>query len=323
MSRVTVTIFLLLLSSPAPAQQGNPVVGYLGAESPETYASRIAAFRRGLGEMNYVEGRNVTIEFRWAQGDNSRLPALAADLVQQGVSVLVATGSAPGSLAASKATTAIPVVFEMGLDPVALGLVKTMNRPGGNVTGITSMNAQVSSKRLQLLKEMVPSGKSFALLVNPTNPKNAEAAISDAQAAARASRIELHVMRASTEHELVQVFRDLSRQGVSGLVLANDPFFVHRHKEVAALALRDAIPAVHQAQEFVNAGGLISYGANPAESHRVAGIYAGRILKGEKPADLPVQQVAKMELYVNLKTARALGLTVPQSVLFRAESVIE
>jgi len=299
-----------------------PVIGYLGAESPETYASRVAAFRGGLAEMGYVEGRNVAIEFRWARGDNARLPVLATELVQQRVNVLVATGSAPGSLAAKNATSTIPVVFEMGLDPVDIGLVRTMNRPGGNVTGVTSLNAQMSSKRLQVLNDVVRA-TSYAVLVNPTNPRNAEAAKSDVQAAARGGGFDTHVVQAASEQELAEAFKDLARRRVGGLVIANDSYFVHRSRELAALSLRDRVPAVHQSRDFVAAGGLMSYGADPADSHRVAGLYAGRILKGEKPGDLPVQQSAKLQLFVNLKTAKALGLTVPQSVLLRADGVID
>ena len=324
----TVTHFAALLlavvaSSTAWGQQHTmPVIGYLGAESPETYASRVAAFRGGLAEMGYVEGRNVAIEFRWAQGDNARLLALANDLVKQRVNVLVATGSAPGSLAAKNATSTIPVVFEMGLDPVGIGLVQSMNRPGGNVTGITSLNAQVTSKRLQVLNDIVRA-KSYALLVNPTNPRNAEASKSDVQTVARAAGIDVQVVGAANEQQMAAAFKDLARRRVDGLVIANDPYFVHRSRELAALSLRDGIPAVHQSRDFVAAGGLMSYGADPADSHRVAGLYAGRILKGEKPGDLPVQQSAKLQLFVNLKTAKALGLTVPQSVLLRADGVID
>lgn len=322
MKAIAFFLLFLGLNGAALAQPAPPVIGYLGAESAETFASRVAAFRKGLAETGFIEGRNVSINYRWAEGDNSRLPELAAQLVRQGVSVLVAPGSAPASLAAKKATSTIPVVFEMGLDPVAIGLVETMNRPGGNVTGITSLNAQLASKRLALLREMVPSGRVFALLVNPTNARNAETAIADTQAVARASALTLIVVKATNEPELAQAFRHLAGQRAAGLVIANDPFFVHRSKELAALALRDAIPTVHQSPDFVAAGGLLSYGANPADSHRVAGLYAGRILKGEKPADLPVQQIANLELFVNLKTARALGLAVPPSVRLRAAGTV-
>jgi putative tryptophan/tyrosine transport system substrate-binding protein len=305
------------------AQQAVPVIGYLGAESPEAFASRIAAFKQGLGEMNYAEGRNVTIEYRWAYGDNSRLPELAAELVRSRVSVLVAPGSAPAALAAKKATSSIPIVFEVGVDPAASGLVRTMNRPGGNATGVTSQNTQVGPKRLQLLSELVPGAKNFALLVNPTNPKHAEAMTDNVQVSAHAQRLQLQIVSAATEQDLAVVFENLGRQHIGGLVIANDTFFVHRSREMAALALRARIPAIHQSRDFVAAGGLISYGGKVAESHRLAGVYAGRILHGEKPANLPVQQVNQLELFVNLGTAKALGITVPQAVLLRADGVIE
>jgi putative ABC transport system substrate-binding protein len=321
--RFAALICALALALPVFAQQGVPVIGYLGAESPDAIASRIAAFKQGLGEMNFAEGRNVTIEYRWAYGDNSRLPELAAELVRQRVSVLVAAGSAASAVAAKKATSTIPIVFEVGIDPAASGLVRTMNRPGGNATGVTSLNTQVGPKRLQLLSELVPGAKSFALLVNPTNPKNAEAMTDDLQVSAHAHRVQLQIVRASSEQDLAVAFENLARQHVGGLVISNDTYFVHRYKELATLALRHRIPAIHQSREFVAAGGLISYGGKVGESHRLAGVYTGRILQGEKPANLPVQQVSVLELFVNLRTAQALGLTVPQSMLLRADGVIE
>ena len=299
------------------------MIGYLGAESPEAFASRLTAFRQGLGEMNFAEGRNVAIEYRWAHGDNARLPELAAELVRLRVSVLVAPGSAPAALAAKKATSTIPIVFEVGIDPAASGLVRTMNRPGGNATGVTSLNTQVGPKRLQLLSELVPGAKTFALLVNPTNPKNFEAMTDDLQVSAHAQRLQLQIVQAATEQDLAVVFENLARQHIGGLVISNDTYFVHRNEELATLALRNRIPAIHQSREFVAAGGLISYGGKVAESHRLAGVYTGRILQGEKPANLPVQQVNLLELFVNLRTAKALGLTVPQSMLLRADGVIE
>lgn len=307
----------------AAIAQPAPVIGYLGPESPELFASRLAAFKRGLAETNYAEARNVNIEYRWAYGDNARLPALAAELVARKVSVLVATGSAAGALAAKRASSTIPIVFEVGVDPVASGLVHSMNRPGGNATGVTSLNTGLGPKRLQLLRELVPGMKSFALLVNPTNPSNAEAMIDDLQVAAHAQRLQFRIVRAATESDLTVVFENLARERVDALVLANDTFFVHRSKEIAALALRHRIPAIHQPPEFVAAGGLVSYAGSFQESHRLAGIYTGRVLRGDKPADLPVQQVNKMELFVNAKTARALGLTVPRSIISRADRVIE
>ena len=317
-----VPLFALALATSAFAQR-TAVIGYLGPESPERFASRLAAFKRGLAETNYAEGRNVTIEYRWAGGDNSRLPELAADLVARKVNVLVAPGSAAGALAAAKATSTIPVVFEVGIDPVEAGLVHSMSRPGGNATGVTSLNTGLGPKRLQLLRELVPGLASLALLVNPTNPRNAEQMTDDLQVAAHAQRLQFHIVRAASESDLAVVFENLASQRVGGLVLANDTFFVNRAKEIAALALKHKIPAIHQPAEFVAAGGLVSYGGSYEESHRLAGIYTGRILRGDKPANLPVQQVSKMELSVNLKTAKALGVTVPQSVLSRADRVIK
>jgi len=314
---------LLAVWACAFAQQPGPVIGYLGAESPDRFATRLAAFRHGLAEMNYAEGRNVAIEYRWANGDSSRLPELAADLVRIKVAVLVAPGSANAALAAKKATSTIPIVFEVGVDPVASGLVHSMNRPGGNATGVTSLNAEMGPKRLQLLREMAPAATSFALLVNPTNPRNAEALIDDLQVAAHAQRLQFQIVRAATEQDIALVLENLARQRVGGLIIANDTFFVNRGKELGALTLRNRLPAIHQPPEFVAAGGLISYAGSIEESHRLAGVYAGRILRGERPTDLPVQRVSKMQLYVNATTAKTLGLTVPQSILLRADGVIE
>lgn len=320
---VTVTIFLGLLAQFALAQQTLPVIGYLGAESPERFASRVAAFKRGLAEMNYTEGRNVAIEYRWANGDNARLSELAADLVRQQVSVLVAPGSAPAASAAKNATSKIPIVFAVGNDPVASGLVRNMNHPGGNATGVASLNTELGPKRLQLLRELAPQATSFALLVNPTNPKNAEAMLDDLQVAAHAQRLKLDVVSAASEQDLAIVFENLGRQRIGGLVIANDTFFVNRGREMAALALRNRVAAIHMTPEFVVAGGLISYAGSFEESHRMAGVYAARILRGEKPANLAVQQMSQMQLFINLRTAKALGLTVPQSMLVRADGVIE
>ncbi len=305
------------------SQPALPVIGYLGAESAERFASRLNAFRQGLAESGLAEGRNVAIEYRWAEGQNARLPGLAADLVRHRVAVIAAPGSVAAALAAKAASSTVPVVFEIGADPVAVGLVANLNRPGANVTGVTSLNAEVGPKRLQLLHELIPAARSFALLVNPTNPKNAEATTRDMQAAARARALQLHVLHASSEAHFSEAFAELARLRAGGLVIANETFFANRNKELAALALRHAVPAAHQSREFAAAGGLMSYGGNVAESHRLAGYYAGRVLKGEKPAELPVQQVKKVELSINLKTARLLGLTVPQTLLVRADSVIE
>jgi putative ABC transport system substrate-binding protein len=306
---------------PARAQQ-LPVVGYLGAESPERMALRLRAFLHGLSETGYSEGRNVVIEYRWAEGRNDRLPALAADLVRREVSVLAAPGSLASALAAKAATSTIPVVFETGADPVAAGLVASLNRPGGNLTGVTSLNAEVGPKRLELLHELLPAVSEFAVLVNPTNPRNAEASIRDLRAAAQARRLKLHVVEASTEQQLEEVFATLARLRVGGLVIANETFFANRGELMAALALRHAVPAVHQ-REFAAAGGLIGYGGNVTHSHGQAGVYVGRILRGERPGDLPVQQVTAVQLTINLKTAKALGLDVPPTLLARADEVFE
>ena len=323
MRKLVASLLLLAFAICAFAQQGGPVIGYLGAESPERFATRLAAFRRGLAEMNYAEGRNVAIEYRWANGDSSRLPELAADFVRLKVSVLVATGSASAVLAAKKATSTIPIVFDVAVDPVASGLVHSMNRPGGNATGVTSLNPDMGPTRLHLLREMAPAATSFALLVNPTNPKNAEGLIDDLQVAAHAQRLQLQIVRAATEQDIALVLENLGRQRLGGLIIANDTFFVSRGKELGALTLRNRLPAIHQPPEFVAAGGLMSYAGSIEESHRLAGIYAGRMLRGERPADLPVQRVSKMQLYVNATTAKTLGLSVQPSILLRADGVIE
>lgn len=319
---VTVTILALAFARPALAQE-LPVIGYLGAESPERFASRLEAFKRGLAEMNYAEGRNAAIEYRWANGDNARLPELAADLVRRQVRVLVAPGSAEAAVAAKKATSTIPIVFGIGIDPVAAGLVRTMNRPGGNATGVTSGNTELAPRRLQLLRELVPEATRFALLVDPANEKSAEGTIDNLQVASHAQRLQFQVVRAASAQDLAVVFENLARQRVGGLIIGSDALFVSRSSELATLALRNRIPTIHSAPEFVAAGGLISYAASVDEVHRLAGVYAGRVLRGERPVDLPVLQVGKTQLYVNLKTARALGLAVPQSVLVRADGVIE
>jgi ABC-type uncharacterized transport system substrate-binding protein len=319
-----VALLLLVVTLPlVAAAQPRPVLGYLGAESPERFASRVEAFRRGLAEMGYVEGRNVAIEYRWAAGDNSRLPSLAAELVQLKVDVIVAPGSAVSAYAARNATSTIPIVFELGIDPVAAGLVESMNRPGGNLTGVTSLNTPIMVKRLELLSEALPRARSFALLVNPTNPRNAEDVAAALQATARARGLQLHVVRAATERELAEAIESIARLRVGGLVIANDTFFANRGRELAELTMSKRIPAIHLSRDFVAAGGLMSYAGSFEESHRLAGVYAGRVLKGEKPASLPIQQARKTEFYVNLRTAKTLGITVPRSLLARAEQVLE
>lgn len=320
--RPVVILLLAGLMRSAMAQE-LPVIGYLGAESPERSAARLEAFKRGLAELNYAEGRNVAIDYRWANGDNARFPELAADLVRRQVRVLVAPGSAAAALAAKKATSNIPIVFGVGIDPVAASLVRTMNRPGGNATGVTTGNTELAPRRLQLLRELVPEATKFALLVNPANERNAEGTIDNLQVASHAQRLQFQVVRAGSEQDLAVVFENLARQRIGGLIIANDLLFVDRASEIATLALRNRIPTIHSVPEFVAAGGLISYAASLEEAHRLTGVYAGRILRGERPADLPVQQVSKTQLFVNLKTAKVLGLTVPQAMLVRADGVIE
>ena len=269
-----------------------PVIGYLGLTTAQQYGRRLDAFREGLGATGYHEGRNVAIEYRWAEGDNARLAALAAELVAARVSVIAVPGSVVSALAVKAATTTIPVVFETGVDPVAFGLVPAMSRPGGNVTGVTSMNVELGAKRLELLHELVPRLASVAALHNPVNP-GAGAAAAHLREATAVRGLRLHELRASTAAEIDAAFEALVRQRVDGLVIAADQFFVGRNRQLAALASRHALPAIHFTREFPEAGGLMSYGGNFAELHRQAGIYTARVLKGEKPADLPVQQVTR------------------------------
>jgi putative tryptophan/tyrosine transport system substrate-binding protein len=308
----------------ARAQQPGklPVIGYLGPESPAVFASRVRAFRQGLGETGYAEGRNVAIEFRWAEGQHNRLPALAADLVARQAAVIVAPGGAPGGLAAKSATTTIPIVFEMGADPVAIGLVDNLNRPGGNLTGVSSLNVQVTPKRLEILHEVVPAAAEIAVLVNPTSPTT-DSQLRNLQAAARALGLQLHVLHASTERDFDAVFVTLLQLRAGGLVVASDGFFATHSEQLAALTVRHAVPAIHQSRDFAMAGGLMSYAGSFLESHRQAGVYTGRILKGDKPADLAVQRVTKVELFINLKAAKNLGVTFPLSLLGRADQLIE
>jgi putative ABC transport system substrate-binding protein len=307
----------------ARAQQpGMPVIGYLGAESPSEFASRVGAFRQGLSETGYTEGRNVGIEFRWAEGQHSRLPDLAVDLVGHQVAVIVAPGGAPAALAAKQATATIPIVFEMGADPIALGLVQTLSRPGANLTGVTSLNVQLTPKRLEVLHEVVPTATEIAVLLNPTSP-TADSQLRDLRAAASALGVRLHVLYASTVGEFDAAFETLIQVKAGGLVVGSDTFFATHSEQLAALTLRHGIPAIHQSRDFAVAGGLISYAGSFLESHLQAGIQTGRILKGATPADLPVQQVTKVELFINAKTAKTLGLNFPVSLLGRADELIE
>ena len=284
----------------ARGQSAVPVVGFINGASPPAYARMLSAFLKGLGETGYLEGQNVKIEYRWAQGEINRLPAFAAELVRREVSVIAATGT-PAALAAKAATSTIPIVFETGSDPVQLGLVASLNRPGGNVTGIAQLAVEVVPKRLQLLSEMVPTARVIALLADPTDPTS-EKTIQGAQAAARSLGLELHVLNVSTEREIDAVFAKLSQLQVGGLVVSGGQFFNSRSKQIAALARQHTMPTIFPYRDLAAAGGLMSYGASISDAYRLAGIYTGRVLKGEKPADLPVQQATKVELIINLET---------------------
>jgi putative ABC transport system substrate-binding protein len=297
-----------------------PVIGFLNSASAEAWAPFVTAFLRGLKEAGYVDGRNATIEYRWAEEHYDRLPSLAADLVHRQVTLIVANHVAAEP--AMKATNTIPIVFTTGVDPVQLGLVSSLSRPGGNLTGVTTLNEELVPKRLQLLREVAPAASSMALLVNPANP-NAEPLARHAQAPAGALGLELNVLQASSDQELAAAFQSMRQLQPGGLVIAPDPFFVSRSKQLAALALAHSLPAIFAFRQFVAAGGLMSYGGSLADVYRLAGVYAGRVLNGEKPAELPVEQSTKVELLINLSTARALRLTVPLSLVGRADEVIE
>jgi putative tryptophan/tyrosine transport system substrate-binding protein len=306
----------------ARAQQAVPVIGYLAARTPESDVSLLAAFRQGLSEAGYIEGRNVVIEYRSVGGQNDRLPEMAADLARRQVSVMVAA-TGPAAVAAKAATATIPIVFELGNDPVAIGLVASLNRPGGNITGVTTLSVELGPKRLELLHELIPTATIIAVLVNPNNATALETQTRDLQAAARNLGLQLHVLQASTDRDFDTVFTTLVQLRAGGLAIGGDAFLNSRSEQLAALALRHALPAIHQPREFAAAGGLMSYGSSNTDAMRQAGIYTGKILKGAQPADLPVIQAVKVELVVNLKTARALGLTFPITLLGRADEVIE
>jgi putative ABC transport system substrate-binding protein len=308
----------------ARAQQpALPVIGYLGTESPDVWAGRLRAFRQGLGQTGYNEGRNVTIEYRWAEGHNDRFPALAADLVRRQVTVIAVPGSTPGIVAAKAATSTIPIVFATAADPVESGLVPSLNRPGGNLTGVSVLSVELGPKLLELLHELVPTATIIGLLVNPTNPTVAEPTMKYLQAATRTRGLQLHVLQASTELDFDRVFSTLVQLRAGGLLFSGEIFFTSRSEQLARLALRYGVPAIYQFREFAAAGGLMSYGASLMDAHRQAGVYVGRVLKGEKPGDLPVQQPTKYDLVVNLKTAKALGVTIPETLLATADEVIQ
>jgi putative ABC transport system substrate-binding protein len=303
-------------------QPAMPVVGFLNVESLEAYGPMAAAFRRGLKESGYVEGQNVAIEYRWAEGRGDRLAAMAADLVRRQVTVIAATTTA-AALAAKAATTVIPIVFEIGGDPVGLGLTPSLSRPSGNITRVTQLSAGLVSKQLEVLREMLPTARVIAFLVNPANPAIAEVETSEALSAARTLGLELHVLNANTEADFDGIFARLTEPRVSGLVIGADPLFSGRSEQLGKLTASRAVPAVSKGREFAAAGGLISYGASTTDAYRLAGVYTGQVLRGAKPADLPVQQATKIELYINLKTAKALSLTVPLPLSGRADEVFE
>jgi putative tryptophan/tyrosine transport system substrate-binding protein len=307
----------------ARAQQpAIPVIGFLNSRSPDDTAHLVAAFRRGLSEGGFVEGRSVAVEYRWALGQYDRLPALAAELVQKPVAVLVSLGSDVSALAAKAATATIPIVFATGSDAVKQGLVASHNRPGGNATGINAFSAQLEGKRLGLLHEIVPQAAAIGVLLNPNDP-NAEEQLRERRKVASVIGLQLHVLRASSDREIEAAFETIVQQRIAALDVAGDPFFDTRHDKLVALAARHAVPTGYQFREYAEGGGLMSYGHDLRDVYREAGLYAARILKGEKPADLPVVLPTKYELIINLKTAKSLGLTIPETLLATADEVIQ
>jgi putative tryptophan/tyrosine transport system substrate-binding protein len=330
MKKILRSCFIALLGSAAIAwslaayaqQPAMPVIGYLGSGSPDLDSHRVRAFREGLSEAGYVEGRNVAIEFRWAQGQSDRLPALAAELVRRQVTVVIAGSGTRSALLLKAATTTIPIVFQVAVDPVEVGLVASLSRPGGNLTGVASLNVETEAKRLEMLHELIPTANIVALLVNPTSPF-ADAITKEAQAAARILGLQLHVVRAGSEREFDPAFATMVQLRAGAAAISTDSFYLNRPDPLAAATVRHAVPTISPYREFTAAGGLMSYGTDVADSFRQVGVYAGRILNGEKPADLPVQQATKLALTLNLKTAKALGLTLPLTLLGRADGIIE
>jgi len=306
----------------ARAQPGLPVIGFLNTASPQPYAKLLQAFREGLAETGYVEGENVAIEYRWADGRRDRMQEMAADLVSRQVNVIAATGGSPAALAAKDATATIPIIFQIGVDPVEVGLVSSLSRPGGNITGATMMAVELGSKRLELLKQMVPTSTLIAALVNPASP-GASTQMRELSAAAEALGLRLHIVKASSEQDIVPAFSELERLPAGALWIGADPLFNRQSEQLAMLSVSHRIPAIYQFREFASAGGLMSYSGSITDAYRQAGVYSGRILKGDKPTDLPVQQSTKVELILNLKTAKILGLEVPPALLARADEIIE
>ena len=306
----------------ARAQSAMPVIGVLNSRAPDDTPHLLTAFRQGLKDTGFVEGQNVAIEYRFAHNRNERLPALAADLVHRQVAVIAAL-TTPAAVAAKAATRTIPIAFEIGGDPVQLGLVASLDRPGGNVTGVTQLNVEMAPKRLELLRELVPTARVIALLVSLADPANAEIIERNVRAAARDLGLEIQVLNASTEREIDAAFAKLAQIRAGGLVIGGGAFLIARHKQLADLATRHAVPTIFETREFVADGGLMSYGGGIIDAYRLTGVYAARILKGDKPANLPVQQATKVELYINLKTAKALGITVPLPLSGRADELFE
>jgi putative tryptophan/tyrosine transport system substrate-binding protein len=303
------------------AQQSTvPVVGFLSSRAPGENETILVAFRRGLKEVGYVEGQNVAVEYRWADNQYDRLPALAADLVGRQVAVIVSNG--PPITTAKAATSTIPIVFAVGFDPLTFGLVTSLSRPSGNLTGVSILDVEIGPKRLELLHELIPTATVMALLVNPTTPA-AEVIAGDVRAAARAHGLQLHVLHAASDSDFDGAFATVAQLQAGALIIGGDPFFTSRSRQLGELTVARRIPTIYEFREFAEAGGLISYGTSLADAYRQVGVYTGRVLKGEKPSDLPVQQATKVELILNLKTAKALGITVPISLLGRADEVIE